>query len=108
MSVNCFVQDNVGVMLLQRPKALHALTLPMIDTMTTHLLEWQHAPNVHAVVIHAEPSKAFCAGGDIRQIYDLRGAFSQQLNFFEREYRLNQLIHDFPKPYIALMDGITM
>ena len=59
MSVNCFVQDNVGVMLLQRPKALHALTLPMIDTMTTHLLEWQHAPNVHAVVIHAEPAKPF-------------------------------------------------
>lgn len=108
MSVKCFVQDNVGVILLQRPKALHALTLPMIDTMTTHLLEWQHAANVHAVVIHAEPSKAFCAGGDIRQIYDLRRDFSQQLNFFEREYRLNQLIHDFPKPYIALMDGITM
>lgn len=108
MSVDCFVQDNVGMMLLKRPKALHALTLPMIDTMTTHLLEWQQATNVHAVVIQAEPSKAFCAGGDIRQIYDLRGEFSKQLNFFEREYRLNQMIHDFPKPHIALMDGMTM
>ena len=108
MSVDCFVQNNVGMMLLKRPKALHALTLPMIDTMTTHLLQWQQAPDVHAVVIQAEPSKAFCAGGDIRQIYELRGEFSQQLNFFEREYRLNQLIHDFPKPHIALMDGITM
>jgi enoyl-CoA hydratase len=93
---------------LKRPKALHALTLPMIDTMTSHLLEWQKDPKIHAVVIQAEPSKAFCAGGDIRNIYDLRGEFSQQLNFFEREYRLNHLIHDFPKPYIALMDGITM
>lgn len=108
MSVECFVQDNIGWMLLQRPKSLHALTLPMIDTMTTHLLEWQRDPEVHAVVLQAEPGKAFCAGGDIRQIYDLRGEYSQQLNFFEREYRLNQLIHAFPKPYIAFMDGITM
>lgn len=108
MTVDCVVQDHLGIMLLQRPKALHALTLPMIDTMTTHLLQWQQDPNIHAVVIQAEPSKAFCAGGDIRQIYDLRGEFSQQLNFFEREYRLNHLIHEFPKPYIALMDGITM
>ena len=108
MSVECFVQDNIGWMLLKRPKSLHALTLPMIDTMTTHLLQWQREPEVHAVVLQAEPGKAFCAGGDIREIYDLRGSFSQQLNFFEREYRLNQLIHDFPKPYVALMDGLTM
>ncbi|MGV3740637.1 MAG: enoyl-CoA hydratase/isomerase family protein [Gammaproteobacteria bacterium] len=108
MTVECFVQDNIGWMLLKRPKSLHALTLPMIDMMTTHLLQWQRDPEVHAVVIQAEPGKAFCAGGDIRQIFDLRGEFSQQLNFFEREYRLNQLINDFPKPYIALMDGITM
>lgn len=108
MSVDCLVQDHIGWMMLKRPKSLHALTLPMIDTMTTHLLQWQQDPKVHAVVLEAEPSKAFCAGGDIREIYDLRGEFSQQLNFFEREYRLNQLIHNFSKPYIALMDGITM
>lgn len=108
MTVECTVQDHLGLIWLKRAKALHALTLPMIDAMTTHLLQWQHNPAIHAVVIQAEPSKAFCAGGDIRQIHESRGAFSQQLNFFEREYRLNQLIHDFPKPYIALMDGITM
>lgn len=108
MTVECFVQDHLGLMMLKRPKALHALTLPMIDTMTTHLLQWQQNPDIHAVVIQAEPSKAFCAGGDIRHIHELRNDFAQQLNFFEREYRLNQLIHDFSKPYIALMDGITM
>jgi enoyl-CoA hydratase/carnithine racemase len=108
MTVECTVQDHLGLIWLKRAKALHALTLPMIDTMTTHLLQWQQNPDIHAVVIQAEPSKAFCAGGDIRQIHESRGAFSRQLNFFEREYRLNQLIHDFPKPYVALMDGITM
>lgn len=108
MTVDCSVQNHIGLITLQRPKALHALTLPMIDSITTHLLQWQHDATIHAVVIQAEPSKAFCAGGDIRQIYELRGQFAHQLNFFEREYRLNQLIHDFPKPYIALMRGITM
>lgn len=108
MSVDCSIQGKIGFILLQRPKALHALTLPMIDTMTSHLLQWQKNPDVHAVIIQAESSKAFCAGGDIRQIYETRNKFAEQLNFFEREYRLNQLIHDFPKPYIALMNGITM
>ncbi|HVT62276.1 MAG TPA: enoyl-CoA hydratase/isomerase family protein [Legionellaceae bacterium] len=108
MTVDCTIKGNIGFMILNRPQALHALSLPMIDTMTKHLLAWHSDVNIHAVIIQAAPSKAFCAGGDIRQIYDLRGEFSQQLNFFEREYRLNQLIHDFPKPYIALMDGITM
>ncbi|PJD91417.1 MAG: 3-hydroxyisobutyryl-CoA hydrolase [Legionella sp.] len=95
-------------MTLHRPKALHALSLPMIDIMTQQLLLWQSDDTIHAVVVQASAGKAFCAGGDVRQIYQLRSDFSQQLNFFEREYRLNQLIHDFPKPYIALMDGITM
>lgn len=108
MSVDCLVQGNIGLMLLKRPKALHALTQDMIDIMTMHLLQWQQDPNVHAVILQAEQSKAFCAGGDIRHIYELRGDLAQQLNFFEREYRLNQLIHGFSKPYIALMDGITM
>ena len=108
MSLDCFVKDGLGIITLQRPKALHALSITMIDTITAQLLEWQHTASVHAVLIHAESGKAFCAGGDIREIYDLRGEFSKQLNFFEREYRLNQLIHDYPKPYIALMNGVTM
>lgn len=108
MSVDCSIQGKIGFILLQRPNALHALTLPMIDMLTSHLLQWHQNPDVHAVIIQAESSKAFCAGGDIRQIYEARNTFAKQLNFFEREYRLNQLIHDFPKPYIALMNGITM
>lgn len=108
MSVECSVQGNIGFMTLSRPKALHALSLPMIDIMTKQLQLWHSDEAIHAVVVQASSGKAFCAGGDVRQIYELRGEFSQQLNFFEREYRLNQLIHDFPKPYIALMDGITM
>jgi enoyl-CoA hydratase/carnithine racemase len=80
----------------------------MIETLTTRLTVWQEDPSIRAVVIRAAPSKAFCAGGDIRWIYDQRGHLNTQMEFFEREYRLNQLIHDYPKPYIALMDGITM
>jgi len=81
VAVDCSVKGNIGFLTLNRPKALHALSLAMIDTMTAQLLLWQTDPDIHAVVIQAESGKAFCAGGDIRQLYDARGEFSQQLNF---------------------------
>ena len=108
MTVLCTVQHNIGRILLQRPKFLNAITLPMYESITHHLLKWKRDPNVHAVVIQGQKSRAFCSGGDIRQLAALQGQISEQLQFCEYGFQLNQLINDYPKPYIALMDGITM
>ena len=102
-------ESHIGLITLQRVQALNALTLPMIIALQQQLTEWQQDDDIHAVVIQAAPGKAFCAGGDVRWIYD-KGATDpqEQLQFFWHEYRLNYFIHQFSKPYIALMDGITM
>lgn len=102
-------QSHLGVITLNRTSALHALTLPMIQAMSQQLLVWEKDASIHAVVVQAAPGKAFCAGGDVRWLYDMgRTQFSEQRQFFWHEYRLNYLIHRYSKPYIALMDGMTM
>lgn len=102
-------QKNIGILTLNRPEALNALTLSMVMTLQQQLIEWQDSPWIHAVVIRSVGPKAFCAGGDVRWLYDAGKRNDQELmRFFEEEYRLNQLIHHYKKPYIALMDGITM
>lgn len=102
-------ERHIGLITLQRVQALNALTLPMIIALQEQLLAWQHDSNIHAVVIQAAPGKAFCAGGDVRWLYDTgRANNPQQMQFFWHEYRLNHFIHQLNKPYIALMDGVTM
>lgn len=102
-------EGHLGVITLNRPKALNALTLPMILAMYEQLQAWRHQPDIGAVVIRAVPGTAFCAGGDVRWLYQQGKAHPEQaLSFFWHEYRLNHLIHHLGKPYIALMDGITM
>lgn len=105
-----FTHDkHLGIITLNRPEALNALTLSMIRAMYTQLLDWQIDQDIHAVVIMAATGKAFCAGGDVRWLYEMgRRQDPQQMQFFKEEYALNQLIHDYNKPYIALMNGITM
>lgn len=99
----------IGFITLQRAQALNALSLPMIQALQHQLLDWQEDNSIHAVVIQAVPGKAFCAGGDVRWLYESgRKEDPQQMQFFWHEYRLNYFIHQFSKPYIALMDGITM
>ncbi len=94
---------------LNRPKALNALTEEMCAAMLGRLRHWAMDASVHAVVIDAVPGKAFCAGGDIRAIYDAgRKGDGSVMSFFRTEYRLNAAIRHFPKPYLALIDGITM
>lgn len=100
--------NHLGIITLNYPKTLNALTLDMIMHLRRQLEAWEHDPSIHAVVIKAAPGKAFCAGGDIRSLYHHRGKSEEQLQFFWHEYRLNHYIHHYPKPYIALMDGITM
>jgi enoyl-CoA hydratase len=98
-----------GVITLNRPKALNALTMAMVEEMSAVLERWAGDDAVRHVVIRANGDKAFCAGGDIRALYDWgRAKDPKFFQFFRNEYMLNTLIKRFPKPYVALIDGITM
>jgi enoyl-CoA hydratase len=99
-----------GRILLNRPKALNALDLEMIRALTRVLTEWHDDPHVHVVVIEGSGDRAFCAGGDIRALRDaqLRGDRPAADAFFSEEYALNRMIATYPKPYVALIDGICM
>ena len=98
----------LGVITLNRPQALNSLTLEMCHAMYAALTDWRDDGSVKAVLIKGE-GRAFCAGGDIRTLYDtgLSGD-AYPYRFYHDEYRLNALIHHLPKPYIALLDGIVM
>src|ERR1700716_1698519 len=99
-----------GLITLNRPKALNALTLNMVREMAGALDRWEPDPAVTLVIITGAGGKAFCAGGDIRILYDLgkAGRHAEQLSFWREEYRLNRRIKLYPKPYVALADGIVM
>lgn len=103
-------QGRVGRITLNRPRALNALDPGMLMAIRDALLDWQDDPAVHAVVIDASGGRAFCAGGDIRAIRTmaLEGDWEGVRSFFAEEYALNLLIARYPKPYVALIDGICM
>ncbi len=103
-------RGRLGIVTLNRPKALNALTLAMIRDFDPKLREWAHDQGVQAVVIRGSGEKAFCAGGDVRAVYEAgrRGTDVLTYEFFFEEYRLNRRIHRYHKPYIALIDGIAM
>jgi enoyl-CoA hydratase/carnithine racemase len=100
----------IGHILLDRPKALNALDLGMIRGIAAALASWRDDPAVHAVVIEGAGGRAFCAGGDIRVIraHALAGEAAEIEAFFAEEYALNRAIAEYPKPYVALIDGICM
>jgi enoyl-CoA hydratase len=100
----------IGRLRLNRPRALNALDQAMIRRLHAALDGWRDDPLVHAVVIEGEGDRAFCAGGDVRAArqYVLDGGMDPASHFFAAEYALNQAIADYPKPYIALIDGICM
>ena len=100
----------VGYLTLNRPEALHALNLEMCETIHAALRVWAQDPNVHLVVIdHAEGTRGFCAGGDIAMLRESGLSDGRKARaFFAEEYRMNAAIKAFPKPYLALMDGVTM
>ena len=100
----------IGRIMLNRPKALNAIDLPMIRACSRALDGWREDPHVHAVVIEGAGDRAFCAGGDIRALrqYQLDGEHHRAEAFFREEYELNLAIATYPKPYIALIDGICM
>jgi len=107
--IRCEVRNRVAFITLDRPAALNALTLDMIVQLRTALRQFAVDPDVNAVLIRGAGEKAFCAGGDIRAIYETaRDAPSAQLDFFVTEYPLDYLLYSYPKPYIAVIDGIVM
>jgi enoyl-CoA hydratase len=100
----------VGRILLNRPRVLNTLTLDMVRVFAGALNDFRDDPHVHAVVVEGAGDRAFCAGGDIRALRDgqLSGDRAGVEAFFREEYDLNLLISAYPKPYIALIDGICM
>ena len=98
------------VVTLNRPRALNALSFAMCQALDAGLSAWRTDPEVRAVVIKGTGERAFCAGGDIRSLYDLMTTRGIQAaaDFYALEYPMNARVHHFPKPYISLLDGIVM
>lgn len=100
---------NLGKVLLNRPKALNALTLDMCHALEAQLRAWREDARIAAVLVKGAGDKAFCAGGDIRHLSEnARAGDDYPYRFWADEYRLNALIKHYAKPYLALIDGIVM
>jgi enoyl-CoA hydratase len=99
-----------GFIILDRAKALNALTLPMVRVIAEALDVFEGDERVERVVIASAGGRAFCAGGDIRRIYEQgkAGDHAAQLAFWREEYQLNRRIKRYSKPYVSLIDGIVM
>jgi enoyl-CoA hydratase len=99
----------VGFITLNRPRARNALTTPMVLAMDERLRAWESDDNVRAVLIRGAGDHGLCAGGDVKAMRSSAIAHDGEVvEFFRAEYRLNGHISRFPKPFIAIMDGITM
>lgn len=102
-------EGRAGRITMNRPKALNALTLDMVRRIWLALLAWRDDPDVRAVLLDGAGERALCAGGDVLSLYESRrDGSSLARTFWQEEYRLNALIHRFPKPYVAIQDGIVM
>lgn len=98
-----------GVITLNRPEALNALTWEMVKAYRAHLVKWDSEPAVSAVLVKGAGDRAFCAGGDLRWLYDAaKKDPAHACNFFREEYRNNAAVYHFTKPYVSLIDGVVM
>ncbi len=103
------VEGGVGIVTLNRPKAINSLNQTMVDTMVDVLTAWEHDDTVRTVLLDGAGERGLCAGGDIVAIYhSARGDGTDARKFWFDEYRLNEMIGRHPKPYVVLMDGIVM
>ena len=100
----------VGQISLNRPRALHALTQAMCETISAALLEWRLDDRIEAVILDHAEGRGFCAGGDVAHVRRsaLEDGGSAGRDFFRSEYRMNHLLFSYPKPVVAFMDGVTM
>ena len=102
-------KNGVGYITLNRPAALNTINLPMVRAIQKALTEWVNKEEVKAIVIQGNGEKAFCAGGDVRRVYDcIKEGSADYEQFFKEEFDLDKLIYEYPKPCIALMHGIVM
>jgi len=102
-------EGRAGIITLNRPQALNALTRDMVRTLEAHYVKWASAPRIYGVILEAAPGRAFCGGGDIRAVSDGAKIDPQSvLGFFRDEYQLNWSLECFTKPNVALIDGICM
>ena len=105
-------EGGLATLTINRPQALNALTLDNYRRFAPALSGWAEDPSVHALVVRGAGGRAFCAGGDVRAVYEAGRGISGDPDltavFFREEYELIRQIHRFPKPYIAIIDGITM
>ncbi|WP_132993239.1 enoyl-CoA hydratase/isomerase family protein [Gordonia zhaorongruii] len=108
--IRTVVHGGVGEIILDRPKALNALDQSMIDDLHDVLTRWADDDAIETVLVTSAGDRAFCAGGDIRAIRDsaVAGDTEAVTGYFSSEYRVNQLIAEYPKPYVALIDGAAM
>ncbi|MGE0698074.1 MAG: enoyl-CoA hydratase/isomerase family protein [Hyphomicrobiaceae bacterium] len=103
------VEGRAGRITLNRPRALNALTLGMVRDIWATLLAWKNDAAVQLVILDGTGERALCAGGDVLSLYNSRSDGSGLARtFWREEYRLNALIHRYPKPFVAMMDGIVM
>ena len=103
------IKGNAGILTLNRPKALNALTLDMVRGMTAALTNWRDDDTVKLVILRGAGDRALCAGGDIAMLYrDAETGGQEGATFWREEYDLNQLIAEYPKPYVAIMNGIVL
>lgn len=104
------VSDGIGWITLSRPKALNALNLQMIRELHQTLVEWVELDEVESVVVLGSGDRAFCAGGDLRSVYEAHIAKDHHFFdvLFREEYTLNYIIKTYPKPYLAFINGIAM
>lgn len=102
-------EGRAGRITMNRPKALNALTHGMVGRIWEALLAWRDDPAVELILLDGAGERALCAGGDVRSLYDSRHQGSAYArSFWREEYRLNALIGRYPKPYVAIQDGIVM
>jgi enoyl-CoA hydratase len=105
-------ESGLAMLTINRPRALNALTLDNYRCIEPTLRSWAEDPSVHVVIVRGAGDRAFCAGGDVRAVYEAGRGISGDRDlpavFFREEYELIRHIHRFPKPYIAIIDGITM
>ena len=102
------IRGRLGHITMNRPRALNALTHEMSLKLDAQLRRWVGEARVETVVITGAGDRAFCAGGDVRALWEAGQHGRLTREFYWNEYRMNRRIFRYPKPYVALMDGITM
>ncbi|AKK02706.1 enoyl-CoA hydratase/carnithine racemase [Corynebacterium epidermidicanis] len=108
--MRAYAQASTGILELNRPRAINAINGEMVDIITPALEDWRDDPEIHRVLIFSNSERGFCAGGDIREVRDhaIEGDHEFGDQYLQKEYTMNKIMANFPKPYVALIDGVVM